>query len=281
MCAAYPIESRAIFEPWSVYRRQAVLMGESPMRQHMAYPTVNGASFGGNLLVIEQGRETESFQTTADQVFLVVEGEADFNVDGRWYPLVKLDLISIPAKHAYHILNGGLGAATLCKIAAQDADIDRMPDERVEHWRWQEYRRDFRWTLPLAETPGYVRGSGPLLRPAQLRGHTVRLPAHQTSPWHYAARDLLFLVIVGEIEFECGGRVYPMEKLDFLLIPAQMPYKYTNFGLTEELHLSIGGILEPGRKGVYFHDDPGWPIRPDARTMQVEIDIYGDAKASN
>lgn len=270
----------AIFRQWTDYRREAELIGGAANEARFAYPAVPGDSFAGNLIMMAPGRQSERRTGTADKIFLIVEGEADFHAGGAWHPLVKLDMISIPAGFEFQYLNGGLDTLILCEVAAFDSPVERPAGLGVEHWRWEDYRRDFRWTLPWAELPGFHRGSGPLLRPPQLRGHTVRFPANQSAPWHHAARDLLFLVVDGEIEFECGGNVYPMRKLDFLLIPALMPYKYTNFGLTEEIHLSIGGILEPGRKGVYYESDPGWPVRADARTFPVEIDIYGDAKAT-
>lgn len=271
---------QSIFRCWRNYKREVQITGSGPAFERLLFPEVPGASFSGRLVVVPPGRQAESVTGLADKVFLVVDGETDFCSGGAWHGLTKLDMISIPAGNSFHYLNGGFENAILCEVSAHDEPVERPHDLGVEHWRWQEYRRDFHWTLPLAESPGFCRGSGPLVKPPQLRGHTVRLPANQTSPWHYAARDLLFLVVDGEIEFECGGQRYEMEKLDFLLIPALMPYKYTNFGLVEELHLSIGGKLEPGKKGVYFHEDPGWPVRADAKTMPVEIDIYGDAKIS-
>lgn len=270
-----------VFSKWRDYRRDVTVIRNTPGQERLVYPQVPGDSFSGNLIVVPPGRQSKSVTGAADKIFLVVEGEADFYAGGNWHALVKLDMISIPAGFSFHYLNGGLDALILCEVAAFEGPAERPQGLGVEHWRWQDYRRDFHWTLPWAELPGFHRGSGPLLRPPQLRGHTVRFPAHQSAPWHHAARDLLFLVVDGEIEFECGGGVFPMEKLDFLMIPALMPYKYTNFGLTEEIHLSIGGILEPGRKGVYYESDPGWPVRPDAKTIPVEIDTYGDAKVTS
>ena len=39
----------------------------------------------------------------------------------------------------------------------------------------------------------------------------------------------------------------------------------------------MGGKLPPGKKGVYFTEDPGWPIRAHALAFLVELDPYGDA----
>jgi len=69
-----------------------------------------------------------------------------------------------------------------------------------------------------------------------------------------------------------------MKPMDLLLLPAGTPYTYTNYSRAETLFFSIGGKLPPGKKGIYFSADPGWPIRPDAPTMQVEIDPHGDAR---
>jgi hypothetical protein len=60
------------------------------------------------------------------------------------------------------------------------------------------------------------------------------------------------------------------------LIPAGVPYTYTNYGLDEVVFLSIGGKLPVGKKGTYFTRDPGWPIQADAPKMDVELDAAGD-----
>ena len=77
-----------------------------------------------------------------------------------------------------------------------------------------------------------------------LRGHLVRDPAAQSTPWHYAPRDMMFTVIDNEVEFAAAGKCWPLKPMDMLVLPAGTPYKYTNYSRMETLFFSIGGNLQ-------------------------------------
>ena len=113
---------------------------------------------------------------------------------------------------------------------------------------------------------------------AGLRGHTVRMPMAQSTPWHHVPRDLYFMPIRGEIEFGAGGQVWRLQPYDMLHVAAGVPYQYRNSTLSETQFYSMGGKLPAGKKGVYYSEDPGWPPRPDTPTFRVELDPYGDAR---
>lgn len=277
--AATQEETRSPFyQLWKDYRRNLRGVGRGSGYRRIEYPDVPGATFSGRLIVLPTGQAAEAETRDGDTVFLLSHGEVEFTVGGRHFALGPLDLLAIPAGVQFEYLNAGLEDAILCGLFAhRDEDIQEGSTE-VEHMEWRNYRRDFRWTLPWAERWGFHRGSGPLIRPPGLRGHTVRMPIAQSTPWHFAPRDLMFMPIDGEIEFEAGGEAWPLEQFDMLLIPAFTPYRYSNYGLKEVIFLSIGGKLEPGKKGAYFASDPGWPIRSDAEMLDVEIDPYGDAR---
>lgn len=274
-----------VFQRWDDYRREFKLAsgpeGEARF-QRIEYPAIEAPLVKGRLVVVPTGKLTPPQMHDVDTVFLCVEGEVEVSISSQVYVLKPLDLLSIPAGSSYSYANSGLVQAQLCQITAKNDPSAPAGATKTaaapHHMVWGEYRRDFGWTLPLAEQWGYHRGSGPLIISDGLRGHTVRMPIGQSTPWHYAARDMLFMGIYHEVDFAAANQVFTLTPRDFLIVPAGTPYQYTNCGLHEVVFFSIGGKLPPGKKGTYFDGDPGWPIRADAKTIQVEIDKAGDAK---
>lgn len=268
---------------WRNYRRDFLRVtdrGKGWGYQRIEYPSIPGADFHGRWNTLPAAQCMSGHAEPGDVVYLSVEGDLEITVEDRLYALEPLDMLAVPAHMARSLQNVGRKDVFYFAIyATNEGGPQRVAaGAEVELMTWRDSRRDFHWTLPLAERWGYHRGSGPLIRPAMLRGHLVRMPAAQSTPWHYAPRDLMFTVIDNEIEFAAANKVFPLTPQDMLIIPAGTPYRYTNYGRSEVLFLSIGGKLPPGKKSAYFTEDPGWPIRPDAPTMEIEIDIYGDAK---
>jgi quercetin dioxygenase-like cupin family protein len=281
-------QSSSLPEPtylrWQDYRRSfkwRTAQGKSWGANLLEYPPVEGPSFSSRLFMLPVAQTISEERDTGDVVFLGIEGDVEFNVGSEPVLLKPLDLLSVPANTVYTYVNIGLTDALMCGVFAKNdapQSASTQPTGKPQHMIWNDYRRDFHWTLPLAERWGYHRGSGPLIIAEMLRGHTARMPTAQTTPWHFSPRDMLFMGIRNEVEFAAAARKWPLGRFDFLLLPAGTPFIYTNFGLDEALFFSIGGELPPGRKGSYFAEDPGWPIRADARTLDVEIDPYGDAR---
>jgi mannose-6-phosphate isomerase-like protein (cupin superfamily) len=276
-----------VYQPWQEYRREFTwrtsAQGTAALRC-VEYPPVEAPLVKGRLLMVPPAQGTDRRTAEIDTVYLCVEGDADFTVGSTTFALKPLDLLSIPQGLEYEFVNSGLVNTLLCGIYAKSegatAALRSNAPAPPKHMVWAQYRRDFRWTLPWAEQWGYHRGSGPLVISDGLRGHTVRQPPGQSTPWHAPARDMVFMGIQHEVEFKAGGRECPLGPLDFLIIPAGTPYQYTNYGLSETVFFSIGGKLPPGKKATYFVSDPGWPIRGDAEELRVEIDSHGDARVS-
>lgn len=275
-----------VYMRWDDYRGAFKWVSGSenaPGTNRIEYPAVEAPMARGRLIVLPTGQSAAKQTRDTDTVYLGIEGDVEFTVGANRLVLKPLDIVSIPAGSSYSYVNLGLANAQLCGIYAKEDGSPSAPGAakaaiESTHMRWQEYRRDFHWTLPLAEHWGYHRGSGPLIITNGLRGHTVRMPTGQTTPWHFAARDMLFMGISDEVEFKAGGKAMPLGPRDWIIVPAGTPYTYTNYGLAECVFFSIGGKLPPGKKGTYFSEDPGWPIRADAPTMVVEIDAHGDAR---
>ena len=265
---------------WDDYRRDFQWYA-TPARgrdcHRLEYPPLKADSFHANLVVVPCAQAVLDQTQPGDTIYLGTEGELEFTIGQQVFLLKPMDLLAIPVGTAYSYANVGLTNAIMLGTFAA-APVSGAVSGKVEHMVWQEYRARFGWTLPLAEQWGYHRGSGPLIAPPGLRGHTVRMPMAQSTPWHHVPRDLYFMVLQGEIEFGAGGKVWTLLPYDLLLVPAGTPYRYRNNKLAETVFYSMGGKLPPGKKGVYFTEDPGWPIRTNAPTFRVELDPYGDAR---
>jgi quercetin dioxygenase-like cupin family protein len=278
-----------LYQRWQDYRRSfswsnAANGGAESGSRFVQYPAIEGPLVSGRVLMLPAAQSFGPRSHDTDTVYLGLEGETEFTVGEATYLVKPLDMLCIPAGSSYRCTNSDLANAVLGGIYAKhDASQPKSPASAKPgaaptHMVWERYRRDFHWTLPWAERWGYHRGSGPLIMADGLRGHTVRIPPGQSTPWHFAPRDLVFMGIQNEVEFKAAGREFPLTRYDLLIVPGGTPYRYTNYGLTECVFLSIGGKLPPGKKGIYFTSDPGWPIRADAERISVEIDPYGDAR---
>jgi quercetin dioxygenase-like cupin family protein len=92
----------------------------------------------------------------------------------------------------------------------------------------------------------------------------------QTSPWHSVPSDVLWIQLLGEVEFTAAGELWPLRPLDILVIPANVPYIYTNVTFTEALFFDVFHKRPTGQKNLYWESDPGWPIREDAPLLDTD-----------
>jgi len=268
-----------VFQAWEAYRGLFKWSGEAAGSHRLEYPALEASLANLRLIMVPTGQSAPPRTRDVDTVYQCFEGSIEVTIGEDRYVLNALDLLSVPAGSRYSYSNCELSNALICEVSARnEGPAAQASGAKPIHMVWAEYRRDFKWTLPLAEQWGYHRGSGPLIITDGLRGHTVRMPTGQTTPWHHAARDMLFIGIHHEVEFRAGGRSFTLGPRDKLIVPAGTPYCYTNHGLQEVVFLSIGGKLPPGRKGTYYAQDPGWPVNPATPTIEVFVDQYGDAK---
>lgn len=134
---------------------------------------------------------------------------------------------------------------------------------------WQASLDGFTLRSPLARQPGMRRFSGPFLDAGGLTSHLVRSPQGEGSPWHALPSDLLVLQLEGEVRFDAAGAHRRLRPLDLLLIPAGVPYRYENVGTGAALFFDVFERPRPGEGAVYWQDDPGWPVRPDAPLLET------------
>ena len=83
---------------------------------------------------------------------------------------------------------------------------------------------------------------------------------------------------MGELEFKAAGQIWALAPMDILVMPENMPYIYTNVGLSEVVFFDTRGRVKPGAKTIYYESDPGWPARSGRPYSPCRSEEYIGAK---
>lgn len=254
--------------------------GTTPSRW-IEYEGLTGHDCRIEHLALPAGQRCEATGSSGGTVLAGVEGTVAVQVGPATHHVHERDLLALPAGLAYALHNASdTQAAFLCTVRAHGAaGMAPVAQGQVLHVSRETSVQQLTWTLPFANTWGHHRGSGPYVSPEGLRGHMVSLPLGQASPWHHAPRDLYFLGMDGVVEFQAVGQCVRLESMDLLHVQSGTPYRYCNVAAGDAFFLSIGGAAARGAKGVYYQDDPGWPVRADARILDTDADPYAGLRA--
>ena len=134
----------------------------------------------------------------------------------------------------------------------------------VVYMKWKEYRRDVSFGpreegghvhLYKADVFGFIRATSPWIESGTLWGHTARQPPGQSCPMHSVPSDVLFVGLVGEFEFRVPGDRFRLAPLDLLMLPCNMPYDYSNFGMSDALFFDFLEKTVPRQPTVYFNSE--------------------------
>jgi quercetin dioxygenase-like cupin family protein len=263
--------------PWKEYRRQLTWEAAPGLAfggERVVYPACSTQQMSARLMMVPPGHGWPTGKLTEDTIFVCVQGEVEYYVDDATYLLRKNDILRIDEGVEYSSQNVGGGPALMYAAyenpgfdSAVSTDPRFVPsDGPVYYMPWAERRRDFVWHAPLSDKMGFHRHSGPFVETTHMRGHITSMPPGQVSPWHGVPGDVIFIQLEGEIEFVAGGRVWPLEPLDILFLPAQTPYIYRNVSMAPEHFFLIMSERPDGARSTYYESDPGWPVSPDVPT---------------
>jgi len=241
----------------------------------LEYPLCDAGSLSGQMLLLLPGQASALEAAQTDTVYLGVEGELEFTSGPERHVVGALDLLGIARQANYRFTNCGLSNALVFCMRSKKAEGEPSAAACI-HMAWKDYRNEFRWDLPFADQWGFHRGAGPHMRLDGLSGHTVRHPVGQASPWHAAERDLLFIQLQGNSAFRAAGKVWELAPWDLLVIHARTPYSYFNAGTEESVFLDMG--MRITQASTYYAEDPGWPVRADARVLKTEKDAHGQVR---
>lgn len=272
---------RPVHLRWERYRR-ALRWGErsgtASGLQLGEYPSVDASALSGRMSLLPPGQGSPTQAHEGDTFFLGVQGQVEVEVGADKKDLGAHDILRIAAGTGYRYVNVGLEHALLFTVRENPAapargerpEVDTTDGGPGEYMSWAQNRRSFRWQAPLSDRVGYQRHSGPYVYSRLLGGHMVRMSPGQGSPWHAVPSDLLFVQLLGEVDFSAAGCVWPLEPRDILLLPANTPYIYTNVGLSEVLFFDIAAKRPPGVRNTYYESDPGWPVRSEVAVLDTD-----------
>jgi quercetin dioxygenase-like cupin family protein len=277
---------------WIEYRRH--FRWEPPVEQGQAgghrafYPEIGADQLVGQMVLLPTAHSIQAETSAGATVFVGVKGDTAISVGDTTHTLARCDVLTVPADISYSYRNVDLEASlffrlrgkTLEEAEGTAAILGDWPESSPApgYFPWDQVKRQFTWQLPRAEQWGMHRGSGPHFYSGIVKGHLVRQPPSQSSPWHALTRDLIFLHLAGEVEFTAAGRIWPMQPMDLLMVPANVPYAYTNVGLTEAIFCDATGRIPTGTSTTYWKVDPGWPVRPDAELLETIAGPEGERR---
>lgn len=224
------MEREPLLYRWEECRRSIHWPEPSKWGFHFGrYREVVFGSVHGNVVLVPSGQASTSLSSSVETLILGVTGESEFHVGSGGYVLKPYDILILGPRTSYTFKNVGLTSATFFQYSARTTSSEaqaRGTESRSEtdagasvtHVPWEEYRREFHWGLPLADTWGSHRASGPHLKLQTLMGHLVRHPVGQSNPWHDAggngSEGVGVLLMQGESEFDAAGRTWPLKPLD-------------------------------------------------------------------
>ncbi len=274
---------------WNEYRR-ALVWDSSAWGFHRGwYQEIDADQLTGQVILLPAAQGIRPEAKPGASVFVGVKGDVAITVQEMTYVVGAYDVLSIPANMPFSYVNIDLESALLFMMVAKAGKAAEGTPASLGDWHespkspvympWQEVRRQFTWQLPRAEGWGSHRGTGPHVFSGTLSGHLVREPSAQSSPWHAPSRDIIFIQLAGEVEFTAAGRRWHLEPLDLFMMPANVPYVYTNIGLVESLFCDTGGRVRAGSTTVYWESDPGWPIGTQAEVLETEAAPDGGRRA--
>ena len=231
------------------------------------YPKLACAGSTGQMILVPPGQTGSGRAYEGDSVYVGVEGEISVAVGHDTYTIGARDILRISAETIHSFVNTGLDHALVFLTIGRP--VGRDPGNPVSFMDWASNRSGFAWKAPLCERAGLQRHSGPYIYSATLAGHMVRLSPGQGSPWHGVPADLLFVSMNGDVQFSAAGAVWPLERRDILMIPANTPYLYVNVGLSDAVFFDISEKRPPGALNTYYASDPGWPVRSDVPLLDT------------
>jgi mannose-6-phosphate isomerase-like protein (cupin superfamily) len=203
------------------------------------------------ILSLAHGDWNEPRCAVADTVLVGVRGTVEFAIDSASYTVGPFDILAIPHGTTFRCGNRTSPALLFQGIDIGGATGGTEADTSADHIRWEDSRSSFRWDRPGADQPGLHRGSGPHFRSQTLRGHLISFPGGQGSPLISNPRDIVFLVLDGELEFHVGGATWTVRPWDLLLVTEGTRYLCRNVSRSDAILFDVGGMPPPGRSTTY------------------------------
>lgn len=193
----------------------------------------------------------------SDQIYFVLEGSMELELDGVEYHVEKNSIVFIPAgtPHSNHYVGPDRelhldvivpAPATYGVLSTPAAAQERGGPgtgyvRPVDRQDMREVLPGFR-TLPLAD------------RKTQSHHISFRLneidPGSDPLPWHIHEFDQFYFVLEGQMQLEVAHKKYTVRPGDLTILPAGVPHRNWNEGPSLERHLALlAPEAAPGKPG--------------------------------
>lgn len=257
--------------PWEDLRR--TLDWSLPQAERFGFhrgvhAPMNSSDVASRLVRVPAGQSSPLHRTSAETIFVGLSGEVEFTIGGERALLGPFDLLRVPADVPRSYFNIGLTDAVffaaqprpapgapdptvVYRTDANEAGWEAPADIDVSHLRWEDYRRQVVYRGGFVQEFGSHRGVHPHIAGDTIKGHVVRVPAGQGSPWHTIGGDCIFVGLHGEVEVYADKRAFRLGPQDVLVLPPP-DYALRNVGLTEGLYFSINTKAGTASKMVYY-----------------------------
>lgn len=254
---------------WTGYRRQLAWQDtESDGFRIALGPSIQARGLSARLIRLPPGPGGTGayLDSASDRIWLQVRGDLELGIGAVDLALAARDLAYLPAGEPLRLTSIGEAEAVGLEITIEPTggEPEVAAPAAFAH-RWADYAPRVRWDLPLARQWGFARGSFPPISIPGAWAHLMRHLPGQSAPVHSIPTDLIFIGLEEIAEFEILGETYNLGPYDLMVVPADTPYKYSNYGFAEAIFLDVGLTAAPGHRSRYFIDKEGNDDRePDA-----------------
>jgi hypothetical protein len=239
---------------WVEYRRRIEWrQGNSSGFRVAVGPRVEAHGLWARVIRLPAGPDgcDSDLDSQYDRIWLQVRGKLELTSGDTRLFLSSRDLAYLPGRQPLTLMTVGSAEAIALEVSVPTAE--RTPDSELPILHaYRDYASQVSWDLPLARQWGYIRGSFPAIRTPTAWAHLMRMLPAQTSPVHSIPSDLIFIGLEETTEFEILGSYYELGPCDLMIVPAETPYKYSNYGFSETIFLDVGLAAPAGHTARYF-----------------------------
>ncbi|MDB5309453.1 MAG: hypothetical protein JWO38_3655 [Gemmataceae bacterium] len=215
------------------------------------------------LVRFSSGAELPYHRHPFSEVVVVLEGRAEFRVEGRRYRLAPYDAIHVPAGTAHAVTNSGTDPARLHSSFASDAPTRELvstafktQDVDDSDPAWPEH------LIRFATAPVYELAPRAFFRDlfacrlgsrGVCGGYGLFEPG-ASLPCHYHGFDESITIVTGTAVCQVAGREYVVADCDTVCIPTGRPHRFLNQSERPMAMIWVYAGDEPDRTLV----DPGY-----------------------
>lgn len=209
---------------------------------------------------LQPGSELPYHLHRFSEAVVILEGEAQFTVEGRCYRLLPLDTIHFPAGVAHHLIN----PSDTSRLVAYWAFATEIPSREVVADMFGRQDRRSKDPLPsdpehivrfeeapkyeLAERAVFTDLFGSRFGAAGICGGYGRFEPGASLPCHIHDYDESITIVTGRAVCQVMGRRYELSNCDTALVPTGRPHRFLNESSEPMAMIWLYAGGEPGRK---------------------------------